>query len=79
MKRKCLEQPSIDGRFGWKYQSAIEDETGVTSTFIDPKAQTHTIRSKYLIGCDGGGSKVRKTAGIRMVGGYLYVWLSIRP
>jgi 2-polyprenyl-6-methoxyphenol hydroxylase-like FAD-dependent oxidoreductase len=71
MKRKCLEERSIDGRFGWKYQSATEDESGVTSLFIDLEGQAHTVRSKYLIGCDGGGSRVRRSAGIRMIGGYL--------
>lgn len=73
MKQKCLEQPSIDGRFGWIYQSAVEDDSGVTSFFIDLEGQTYTVRSKYLIGCDGGGSKVRRGAGIRMIGGYLQV------
>jgi FAD-dependent monooxygenase len=71
MKRKCLVQKLIDGRFGWKYQSAVEDENGVTSLFIDLAGQAHTVRSKYLIGCDGGGSRVRRNAGIRMIGGYL--------
>jgi 2-polyprenyl-6-methoxyphenol hydroxylase-like FAD-dependent oxidoreductase len=75
MKQKCLKQPSINERFGWKHQSAIEDETGLTSTFIDLEGQMHTIWSKYLIGGDGGGSRVRKTAGIRTIGGYLYVTL----
>ncbi|KAK9482716.1 2,4-dichlorophenol 6-monooxygenase [Lipomyces starkeyi] len=67
MKQKCLAQPSIDGRFGWKYLSHVEDHDGVLSTFIDVNGQEHNVRSRYLVGADGGGSLVRATAGIRMI------------
>jgi hypothetical protein len=73
MKKKCLSKPLIDGRFGWKFQTLVEDDTGVTSTFVDLEGKGHVVRSRYLIGCDGGGSRVRRFAGIKMIGGYMCV------
>ena len=71
MKKKCQEQKLIDGRFGWKFQNFDEDNTGVTSAFVDLEGKEHKLRSKYLVGCDGGGSLVRRKAGIKMIGGSL--------
>ncbi|KAK9246522.1 2,4-dichlorophenol 6-monooxygenase [Lipomyces tetrasporus] len=75
LKRKCLAEPLIDGHFGWKYLAHVEDGNGVESTFVDMNGQTHAVRSKYLIGADGGGSLVRATAGIRIVTSVLPVAL----
>lgn len=71
MKKKCLEQKLIEGRFGWKFQTFEEDGAGVTSTFVDLDGVEHKLRSKYLVGCDGGGSLVRRKASIKMIGGSL--------
>ncbi len=71
MKKKCLNESRIDGRFGWKLQTSVEDDCGVTCTFLDLDGNTHTVRTRYLVGCDGGNSRVRQNAGIRMIGGSL--------
>lgn len=71
MKRKCLEQPLIDFRAGLTFQGHIEDADGITATLIDKSFQTHSIRCKYMVGCDGGRSQVRRSMGIKMVGGSL--------
>jgi 2-polyprenyl-6-methoxyphenol hydroxylase-like FAD-dependent oxidoreductase len=71
MKRKCLEQPLIDFRSGLTYQSYVEDAEGVTATLVDQTSQIRRIRSRYMVGCDGGRSQVRKSLGIKMVGGSL--------
>jgi 2-polyprenyl-6-methoxyphenol hydroxylase-like FAD-dependent oxidoreductase len=41
-----------------------QDETGVDVTLSDG----HSLRAEYLVGCDGGRSVVRKTAGIEFAG-----------
>jgi 3-(3-hydroxy-phenyl)propionate hydroxylase len=41
-----------------------QDPSGVTTTL----ASGRTLRSKYLVGCDGGRSFVRKNAGIEFIG-----------
>ncbi|KAK9427692.1 FAD binding domain-containing protein [Lipomyces doorenjongii] len=73
MKRKCLEHPLIDARFGLKFQSLSEDENGVVSTFEDLDGQKQTIQSRFVVGCDGGASRVRKSSGVRMIGGAMPV------
>lgn len=63
----------IKARFGWKYLTHVEDADGVLATFVDVHGHEHTVRGRYLVGCDGGSSRVRKTARIKMVGGQMYV------
>ena len=56
-------------RFNTEFISFIQDETGVTSTVLDRVSGTeYTIRSKYLIGADGGRSKVAELAKLPMEG-----------
>ncbi|KAL3473957.1 hypothetical protein BJX99DRAFT_271953 [Aspergillus californicus] len=62
-------QIKVDVKTGWRDIGHVEEEDGVTATFIDPQGQKRTVRGRYLVGCDGGSSLVRKNAGIRMVGG----------
>ncbi|RAL10719.1 FAD/NAD(P)-binding domain-containing protein [Aspergillus homomorphus CBS 101889] len=74
MRKLILKQASagsaMQTRFGWKYLHHSEDETGVWATFLDAEQGVqHRVRSRYLVGTDGGGSRVRGSAGIRMLGG----------
>lgn len=56
-------------RFNTEFISFTQDETGVTSTVLDRVSGTeYTIRSKYLIGADGGRSKVAELAKLPMEG-----------
>jgi 2-polyprenyl-6-methoxyphenol hydroxylase-like FAD-dependent oxidoreductase len=75
LKKKCLAQPSINSKFGWKYISHTETASGVESTFIDCHNQQKVVRSRYLVGADGGSSRVRKNSGIKMLGGPLPISL----
>jgi 2-polyprenyl-6-methoxyphenol hydroxylase-like FAD-dependent oxidoreductase len=74
LKKKCLEQSSVNSNFGWTYQSHKETSDGIESLLVDNQSRTHIVRSKYLVGADGGGSRVRKHSGIKMLGGPLYVF-----
>lgn len=40
------------------------DAHGITATVTHPNGKAEAIRAAYLIGCDGGGSFVRRTLGI---------------
>ncbi|MFF7388929.1 FAD-dependent oxidoreductase [Streptomyces scabiei] len=56
-------------RFGTEYLSHVQDADGVTATVRDRlRGDTYTIRVKYLIGADGGRSKVAEDAGLPMGG-----------
>jgi FAD-dependent monooxygenase len=78
MKEILLKRPAITAKFGWKYISHNEDVNGVTVNFADLNGNTHNVRGRYLVGCDGGGSRVRRTAGIAMRGGPMSVF-QIKP
>ena len=46
-------------RMSTEYQSHVQDASGVTTTCLDRlTGRDITIRSKYLVGCDGGNSLV---------------------
>ncbi|MCL6736501.1 FAD-dependent oxidoreductase [Streptomyces neyagawaensis] len=56
-------------RFGTEYLSHEQDADGVTATVRDRlRGDTYTIGAKYLIGADGGRSKVAEDAGLPMGG-----------
>jgi 3-(3-hydroxy-phenyl)propionate hydroxylase len=56
-----LGMPTLPGR---EVTGFTQDDTGVDVTLSDG----HTLRTKYLIGCDGGRSLIRKAAGIEFAG-----------
>jgi 2-polyprenyl-6-methoxyphenol hydroxylase-like FAD-dependent oxidoreductase len=49
--------------------SFAQDEDGVWSTVTTPSGRTEEIRSRYLVGCDGAHSIVRKSLGLTFEGG----------
>ncbi|MCZ0991537.1 FAD-dependent oxidoreductase [Streptomyces diastatochromogenes] len=56
-------------RFQTEYLSHTQDTDGVTATVRDRlRGDTYEIRAKYLIGADGGRSKVAEDAGLAMGG-----------
>ena len=56
-------------RFDTEYLSLVQDDSGVTATVKDRlRGDTYEIRAKYLIGADGGRSKVAEDIGLPMEG-----------
>ena len=56
-------------RFDTEYRSLVQDETGVTATVRDRLGGAdYEIRAKYLVGADGGRSKVAEDIALPMVG-----------
>jgi 2-polyprenyl-6-methoxyphenol hydroxylase-like FAD-dependent oxidoreductase len=52
-----------------EFLSFQQDQEGVTSLIQNLKtSQTFEVRSKFLVGCDGGKSIIRETLGIEMKG-----------
>ena len=69
LKRMLLGSKQVDARFGVALESFVQDEKGVTA--IVRHAATgvaETIRCAYLVGCDGGTSRVREILGIPLSG-----------
>ncbi len=68
--RRFAEQfPAVRLAYRTELVGFVEDEDGVTSTVRDlDTGETRTIRSRYLVGTDGGASFVRQALGIQMAG-----------
>ncbi len=60
--------PAIDVRFGCEFLSLQQDADGVTARVKILGGGTEDIHAKYLVGCDGGASPVRKELGIELSG-----------
>jgi FAD-dependent monooxygenase len=68
------QNPLIDIRFGWTAVSAKELDGGAEVVIVDTtKGVEKIIRGKYAVGCDGANSVLRKSLGIEMEGGPMYV------
>jgi 2-polyprenyl-6-methoxyphenol hydroxylase-like FAD-dependent oxidoreductase len=65
LKAACDAHPNIDVRFGWKFESFEQDDSGVSCVLRSLSSdETLPVRSEYVVGCDGGGSTVRAQLGI---------------
>ena len=60
--------PSVSVRFGCRLESFAQDENGVTAQLKNIDGSPGSIRAAYMVGCDGGGSAVRKALGIKLRG-----------
>jgi 2-polyprenyl-6-methoxyphenol hydroxylase-like FAD-dependent oxidoreductase len=60
--------PSVTVRFGCELTSFTQDFDSVTAHVRTSKGMEEAIRTKYLVGCDGGSSTVRKELDIQLQG-----------
>lgn len=55
--------------YSHRWESSVQQGDHVVSTLRDLDAdRTYEVRSRYVVGCDGAGSPVRKSLGIECVG-----------
>lgn len=69
LKAICDKDPLIDLRFGWKVVVVVETPDDVCTTVESPGSEMYVFRSRYMVGCDGGSSIVRRSLGIPIDGG----------
>ncbi|KAI8716071.1 Phenol 2-monooxygenase [Fusarium sp. LHS14.1] len=70
LKTKIQAEPLIDSRFGWKLETFTEANDIVQSSIVNTETgETRVMQTQFLIGCDGAGSRVRKTLKSKLVGG----------
>jgi 2-polyprenyl-6-methoxyphenol hydroxylase-like FAD-dependent oxidoreductase len=55
--------PSVSVKYDCAFESFTQDATGVVT-----RTSSGEIKSKYMVGCDGGGSQVRRQLGIALSG-----------
>lgn len=64
-------------RYNARFERFVQDGSGVTSELTDTRTgQTLTVRSQYLVACDGSGSTIRKALGIGFSGEHMDYSLS---
>jgi 2-polyprenyl-6-methoxyphenol hydroxylase-like FAD-dependent oxidoreductase len=68
LKREAEGMESVTVQFGCEFLSLDQDADGVTAKVQTAKGSVETIRASYVVGCDGGGSPVRKEIGIKLRG-----------
>ena len=60
--------PNVAVRYGCELVDFTQDAHGVTVTARLADGSEETLRCAWLVGCDGGGSTVRKQLGIKLEG-----------
>src|SRR6266446_458969 len=60
--------PSVTVRYGCELVSFEQDESSVTAQVKGSNGTLSTLRAAYMVGCDGGGSLVRRQLGIDLSG-----------
>ena len=69
LRAEVARSPRIETRYGWRLDTFVENEEGVTATLIElASGRREHIAAQYLIGSDGANSAVRAGLGIRMAG-----------
>src|SRR5262249_31546874 len=68
LQRCITAEPRVEARWSVAFDDLTQDAEGVTVTLRAADGQTEQIRCSYLIGCDGGGSRVRGCLGISLNG-----------
>ena len=67
-KWMVLAAPRVEARWGVAFEELAQDEAGVTATLRTAEGAVEQVRCDYLVGCDGGGSRVRACLGIEVEG-----------
>src|SRR6516162_3861447 len=60
--------PSVTVRYGCELVSFEQDESSVTAQVKGSNGALSTLRAAYMVGCDGGGSLVRRQLDIELNG-----------
>ncbi len=69
LAEKAQSLPRADIRYNTQLESFEQDETGVRATVLDRENEkTYVISALYMVGCDGGSSKVRDALDIPLDG-----------
>jgi 2-polyprenyl-6-methoxyphenol hydroxylase-like FAD-dependent oxidoreductase len=68
LKAAAEQLPTVDVRYGTEFLEFSQDASGVSATVRRSDGQIDEVCSTYLVGCDGGGSPVRKQLGIGLRG-----------
>ena len=66
LRAKLAEYPTVEVFLSTRATGLAKDADGVSLTVQPPGSGPHTLRARYLVGCDGANSFVRKSLGVRL-------------
>ena len=68
LKAEAEALTAVTVRYGCEFVSLSQDADGAVATVRDAAAGSRQIRARYIVGCDGGASAVRRQLGIQLRG-----------
>jgi 2-polyprenyl-6-methoxyphenol hydroxylase-like FAD-dependent oxidoreductase len=68
LKAAAEQLPSVDVRYGCEFLSLSQDEEGATARVRQGNGEPAELTARFIVGCDGGTSAVRRQAGIQLRG-----------
>ncbi len=68
LKREAERLPSVNVRFGREFVSLAQDSDRVSVRVRDLDGSDGELRARFVVGCDGGSSLVRKQVGVSLHG-----------
>jgi 2-polyprenyl-6-methoxyphenol hydroxylase-like FAD-dependent oxidoreductase len=68
LKAEAEALPSVTVRYGCEFVSLSQDADAAVAVVRDEGGATRELRARYIVGCDGGSSTVRKALGIELRG-----------
>ena len=68
LKSAAEQLPCVTVRYGHEFLSLAQDTGAATAIIRDPDGGEVEIGARYIVGCDGGSSLVRKELGIQLRG-----------
>ena len=68
LKAEAERLPSVTVRYGCEFVSLSQDSQSATAVVRPAAGPADEIRARYIVGCDGGASNVRKQLGIPLRG-----------
>src|SRR5580704_10210481 len=60
--------PAVTVRYGCAFEAFVEGSDAVTADVTNADGRAARIEARYLVGCDGGASAVRRQLGIKLAG-----------
>lgn len=66
--QRAVQATDAKARWSVSFEDLTQDTDGVTATLRTADGKTEEVRARYLVGCDGGGSRVRQCLGIGLDG-----------
>jgi 2-polyprenyl-6-methoxyphenol hydroxylase-like FAD-dependent oxidoreductase len=69
LRARAQAEPTVELRHGWTCERVVDGgpDAEATATLTSPDYGRRTVRAQYVLACDGAGSPIRRSLGVRQV------------